>query len=495
MHHKTRIEPWLDGIALLLVMLVTPFLLFPNMKVICVAILIPCMWLCNYWVKGHFVKPTPLNMLLLSLIFMVLTSCRATFDAQFSLPKVAGVLLGVFVFFSLVQFIESESKLKAVIGFYCLGGLALALFSLVGTQWQAKLPTLGRLVRFFPTRFKGLPGAEEGFRPNAVGGSMILFIPLLFLLSSYVLQNWSKVKKRFRVLLIISLISSFFLFTWILLLSQSRGAWVGLAVAAGLLLAQNLRWFRWLASGLVGVCFLLATILSPWQSPEPILQDRFANSELSLSARFGVWERAIYGIQDFPFTGMGMNIFRKVMPVLYPAPNLPPDVDVASAHNHILQAALDLGLPGMVAYLAIWAATARLIYYVWKESQNPLDKVLAQGLGTGLLAQFIFQMTDAIPLGAKAGLFFWMALALSVALFERVRKGTTKLEVMVTTRSKVTSLEVFVMWGLFSLLAIGFMGEHPYAGLSVGTVGGIFLGYGAFENFLGAQRDELNSGI
>ena len=49
-----------------------------------------------------------------------------------------------------------------------------------------------------------------------------------------------------------------------------------------------------------------------------------------------------------------MNAFRKVMPVLYPMFLSSPDFDMAHAHNHLLQVAIDLGIPGLVAYFALW---------------------------------------------------------------------------------------------------------------------------------------------
>ena len=86
----------------------------------------------------------------------------------------------------------------------------------------------------------------------------------------------------------------------------------------------------------------------------------------NVSGRVELWSRALYGIHDFPFTGMGMNVFRKVMPGLYPTYMATPGFDVAHAHNHLLQAALDLGVPGLIAYLALWIGTAALLVRVYR---------------------------------------------------------------------------------------------------------------------------------
>lgn len=93
----------------------------------------------------------------------------------------------------------------------------------------------------------------------------------------------------------------------------------------------------------------------PVTSPEPGLL--FA----SLDQRVEIWSRAIDGIEDFPFTGMGLNTFRKLVFVLYPLSLEGPEVDLGHAHNIWLQVSLDLGLPGLVAYLAIWFSALAML--------------------------------------------------------------------------------------------------------------------------------------
>ena len=62
---------------------------------------------------------------------------------------------------------------------------------------------------------------------------------------------------------------------------------------------------------------------------------------------------------------------------------------------------------------------------VWRGSQMlslqavraiPEAELAAAGLAAGLLAHFAFSLTDAIPLGAKVGVLFWLTLALTVSV-------------------------------------------------------------------------------
>jgi putative inorganic carbon (HCO3(-)) transporter len=157
-------------------------------------------------------------------------------------------------------------------------------------------------------------------------------------------------------------------------------------------------------------------IIGPQQDPSPGM------SLGTLSGRFEVWSRAIYGIQDFPFTGMGMNTFRRVVHVLYPLFTVSPETDIGHAHNEFLQAALDLGIPGLIAFLALNLGAFAMLASSWRQRaelpfSEPLSRALILGLGGGLAAHLIYGMTDAVALGAKPGVLWWMLLGLVAGLY------------------------------------------------------------------------------
>jgi O-antigen ligase len=236
-----------------------------------------------------------------------------------------------------------------------------------------------------------------------------------------------------------------------------------------LVASVRFRWARWTAMAALLIALFLGLVYQPWNHRAE-QQSIAAGTEMSLASRLEIWSRAIYGIQDFPFTGMGMNVFRKVVHVLYPLFTISSDVDIASAHNNILQTALDLGIPGMIAYVGIWSAAAWMLAGIFRHSENQLHRRIAIGLGAGLLAQFIFGMSDAIPLGAKVGIFWWVALAISAALF--------RLEIRAKSmRQRAPAWAILLMWILLSLVAIWFVGNHPYVSLAIGIAGGAYLGY------------------
>jgi hypothetical protein len=243
-----------------------------------------------------------------------------------------------------------------------------------------------------------------------------------------------------------------------LALTESRSAILGACVGLLLLTYLMLPKVRlWLALGVASLCSgvvalgLITLIVgrgqcaagSSWSGSRDVLLTAYCSlpatccllepsvlgyptsDPANVRVRLDIWASALAAIKDAPITGIGMNTFRQIMPERYPSTLIPPDFDVAHAHNIFLQTALDLGLPGMLAYIAIWAITAILLMRAWRHlggdpvSRDSWKRALTAGIGAALLAFLIFGINDAIALGAKPGAFFWALLAIAVLLWKR----------------------------------------------------------------------------
>jgi putative inorganic carbon (HCO3(-)) transporter len=423
----------IDQFQLPLLILSAPIFLFPSPGRIVFFLIIPILWGVAWAVRGEPFPKTPLNSALMLLALMVIISLFSTFDIVFSLPKIAGLIFGISIYFAVVRWLNSSENLWLGIQIFLLAGGVLAMLGLLGTNWFVKFPSLQRIVSHLPPVIRGLPGAEEGFQPNAVAGAMVFFLPLYALLLTKGPRLWKR-RQAGESLLLRSRVqftlqaTVFLLACSVFFLTQSRGAWLGLTVGILAILGWNGRRSRFILMAILLFVFVGSIIIRLNQ--REIFSWVFAHGGSGLAGsvegRLEIWSRAISGIQDFPMTGMGMNTFRKVMPVLYPIFSNDPRIDVAHCHNHILQAALDLGIPGLVAYLALWLLTAYLLIYVFRHAKNPLHRLIASGLGAGLLAHFVFGIQDAIALGAKAGIFFWLTLALAVGVYRIEYKANRK---------------------------------------------------------------------
>jgi putative inorganic carbon (HCO3(-)) transporter len=210
-------------------------------------------------------------------------------------------------------------------------------------------------------------------------------------------------------------------------LTQSRSGYIGLmaGLAAMAVVWLPSRWRVWVIVGLLAVLIAASVFVSQRSAIETI-QAGSGSSALSLDTlegRFEVWSRALYGIRDFPITGMGLNTFRHIVHVLYPLFLIGSDIDLGHAHNEFLQAALDLGLPGLIAFVALYLGAFGLLWQIGRlpkaiaMREDISTRVLALGLGGGLVAHLVYGLTDAVALGAKPGLIFWMLLGLITGLF------------------------------------------------------------------------------
>jgi putative inorganic carbon (HCO3(-)) transporter len=200
-----------------------------------------------------------------------------------------------------------------------------------------------------------------------------------------------------------------------LILTQSRGGIFALGEILMLLVA--LRWKRgWIL--LAGAVVLVSAVVLFFGSTT-ILDVILANATLGgIDGRLEVWSRAVYMIQDFPFTGVGMGSYGRTADLLYPFFLYAPGT-TSHAHNLFLQIAVDLGVPGLIAWLAIWILMLSTAFQLYRYGQARQDG-LAGGLGAGFMCSQIalvsHGMLDAVTWGmVKPAPLVWVLWGLTVA--------------------------------------------------------------------------------
>jgi putative inorganic carbon (HCO3(-)) transporter len=436
---------------LLWLALLSPLFLFPNLSrplALLALLALPALWVARRAARGRLLPSTPLDWPICLLLVMVLVSIFATFDLTLSFGKIMGLIFGVACYYALVDWASTSHRLMRLAQGYILAGAGLSTLALLGTDWSnthwfGKLCGLGQFTQQFPQLMRGLPGAEGGFNPNEVGGSLLWVLPVSL---GFTVFAWTErrgaalVPFAGRCLLVAATLLTFAT----LALTQSRGAILGALVAVLLiawLYAPRAR--RLVVAGVAGGALAVVLLGGPNQvagSVQCVSDFGSAADPLNLGVRSEAWSLALQDIGKAPLTGIGMNTFRALVPAL---PGLPANYDIGHAHNQFLQAALDLGLPGMLAYVAIWLVAAALVLTLWRRvvgravettgdgsgpnAQDITLTLIAQrwlvvAIACALLASFIFNTTDAITLGAKPGVFFWVLLALLVALWRQTAK-------------------------------------------------------------------------
>jgi putative inorganic carbon (HCO3(-)) transporter len=208
----------------------------------------------------------------------------------------------------------------------------------------------------------------------------------------------------------------------VLILTLSRGSWVALAVVT--LGMGMLRWRRGWALAL-----LAALLLGFWiqAAGAAKIAGILASSNTlgTVEGRLEVWSRAIYMIQDFPFSGIGMGAFGDLADILYPFFSFPAG-SVPHAHNLLLQVAVDLGIPGLIAWLAVFILASASAWLAYRQGVARHEGWLA-GLGAGLVcsqaALVVHGMTDAVTWGmVRPAPLAWVLWGMAFSLW-RVRSA------------------------------------------------------------------------
>jgi putative inorganic carbon (HCO3(-)) transporter len=378
---------------------------------------------------------SPLSLPLLVLAIMVLVSLWATFSLEHSLTKVAGMVLGLGLYAAALAAGRDSARMTALLfavylalgGAVVVLGLAVASVGLAGVGPPAGLARLGAAV-------VALPGAMPGALNNEVAGVLLWVAPVAVALAVGLglhLPAATRQYGRARALVVMLGLTGLAVGSLsVLILLRSRSAWLGLGLSLlplPWLLGRRGR----LISLAVGAVVVLAGIvvlgspagrevLAAWAGQAPATTRQFVKASdplQTLELRMEIWSRALYGIQDFAFSGMGMNSFRYVVHPLYPLILIAPDADIAHAHNTWLQAALDLGVPGLVALAAIWMTAIGYLVATVGGTRRFEWRAAAIGLLASFAGQFGYGLTDTVALGARPGFLWWLLLALATLVW------------------------------------------------------------------------------
>jgi O-antigen ligase len=204
--------------------------------------------------------------------------------------------------------------------------------------------------------------------------------------------------------------------------SGSRGGFIALAVVAVFVVlrysAIPLRW-RMSAVSLAALVFLGAASDQYWRQMSTILSDTDYN-QTQESGRLQIWSRGLGYMFDHPVLGVGPNNFQVAEGTLSPfAERQQFGIGVRwnAAHNSFIQVGAELGIPGLVLFVALivtaFAALRRSDRYEralaeWQTSPSTLTPAL-----TAALLGFVVG-SSFLSLAYSEMLYTLMALAIGL---------------------------------------------------------------------------------
>jgi putative inorganic carbon (HCO3(-)) transporter len=371
---------------------------------------------------------TPFNLALIPWGIMLMVAILVSADIDQSLPKATGLILGLAVWRVLVLLVRTRRDVPwAVAGFVALG-LGLVFIGALGIDASLKVPGLTQFNLGRAFSLSGRLGLT--IHPNQLAGLICLFLPVLV---SLLAGRRSGSGRRHTLTMIGLLIATLFVGV-VLLSTQSRGGWVGTSAGLlALLAAWSLRvppspartvaraaTVAVLLAGLAGLLWIgPARLQALWLAPPT---DTALGTFTTLLYRQELWPWALKAAGDFAYTGTGLGSFREVAFRLYPV-QISPSADIGHAHNIFLQTALDVGMPGLVAYVSLLLIAAA---GAWSAAREARLRPIALGLLAGLVGLHVYGLADALSLGSKPGILFWYALGLIAALCTVARRPSVQ---------------------------------------------------------------------
>lgn len=417
-------NPTLAG-ELLCLLLAAPALYFPNWFPVWAPwtslALLAGGWLWRRWRLGVWLARTPADWPLFFLFGVMLPvslwAAPPGLREEYSIPRTYILVWNFSLFWLVVTHGSRRVATWLLLTAAFLGtGMALALVAPLGVQWPDKTPVLGALLQRMPTPLAGVfRGAESGFSANQVAGVLLFVLPLVIVLVGASFARCKRSPVWWAAALAATGMAV------VLVATQSRSGMIGLAAGMVVAILLPFRWGRWLLAG-----GAVATALLLWFQFDRILllSDAVLSNDIGEQAgtllwRGDVWARALDAIQDFRFTGMGLGTFRESVDI-YPPFLAGPQYDLAHAHNFFMQQALDFGLPGFIALVAIYMVVVGQIVALWRAAVHPEVPAgpivswrnWALGFAASLAAQTVYSLTDAVTMGAKPNFLLWYLLAL-----------------------------------------------------------------------------------
>lgn len=410
---------------------VTPLLLFPSLRPCWTAlalVTLALLWLLRWLVRGEPWPVTAFNVPLLAFMLTIPVALWVSPLPEFSVPKAAGLVLGLATFRATAFAMRGRRALGLAVAVFCGLGLAILGIGTLSAQWLEKVTFLTALTSRVPRLIASLPGLRAvGVHPNQIAGALTLYLPLAVALPFQALQQRTRAQQWLGTIGAAGFLAAV---VGLLVLTQSRSGWIGgvvgvLALVSLSTLAATRRWKQVLGALLPLVAAVAVAAIIVAVGPARVGEVLYgagteapveeAIGTVSMAGRLEIWSRALYAVQDFPFTGCGLGAFRRVVHVLYPLFIIGIDVDIAHAHNMLLQTALDVGLPGLIAYLALLVVAGATCWHWARRGGGPV-RTVALGLGAGLIGLHVYGLTDALALGSKPAVAFWLALGLLAGL-------------------------------------------------------------------------------
>jgi putative inorganic carbon (HCO3(-)) transporter len=285
--------------------------------------------------ERRFAPTTPLNWPIFALLLWLPMGIWVATDGVRAWQATGFLALGLALYIAFLNWPPTQRRPWLLAAFIVGCGL---LLTTIGPEILPSVPTEFFVFSEEVTKSKPIDyfGVGETINPNVLAGGLLWPIPLLVALA--IRTSWAR-RRWLPPFLIILALPGFVT----LVLVQSRGGYLALAVA--LMLVITLRW-PW-AGVAMSIAVVTTSLVLLWEGA-PLFLEPFGSdgTVTSFSGRLDIWQGTLTALGDYGLTGVGLGNFDLVVPAYLTTWT----TSIPHAHNLFLQIAVDLGVPGVIFY-------------------------------------------------------------------------------------------------------------------------------------------------
>lgn len=339
---------------------------------------------------------TPINIFIALLFVVILISFLRSGCFRCSLKGLIRTIKYIVLYFALIDLFSEENPLRLkrvfwgilfIAGFTFLNGIFQDIFGFdfIRQHTIDKLDYLHRVNGSF-------------VHANDFGAYIILVLPLTFIFLS------SRFSKANRLAALIICLLGFYC----LLRTSSRGAWLGFIIGAVIYFIYYKKKFS-LAIPLAMISFVIV-----FPNALKRVLSIFSSQQSTVWERLKLWQGTWDMVKEHPILGFGINTFSEYFPKFKPA-DYP---DLKYTHNSYLQMWSEIGLIGLIIFLALIFTVMVLALRKNKEKIkiSPQSGQILLGLTCGYIAFLIHAGLDTNLYSLVLLTNFWVYSAYIISL-------------------------------------------------------------------------------
>ena len=417
-------------LGLIVTILVSPFLGFfdhPTIILVCLVIIDFIAYISKVLIGKRVFRVRLVDAMVILFGVLFLMGGIITSGGTDSLKAALIYFALMLIYFLVVNLFDTREWLYRSVVAVAVPSVLVALYGIIGYA-VVNMPS-----KWLDTAmFSGITSRAVSVfeNPNMLATYLILTAPFVWMCAFN-----KKLSPKLRTAALIGAIASMVcvIMTW------SRGAWLGIIVAIILFVLVNYKY---------SLKYILAIALtSPiWVGFIPrTVATRFLSignlADSSTYYRLYTWKGSLKLLADYWMCGIGVG--EAAFTQIYPLYSYVGIDSTVHSHNIFLQIAIELGVVALLIFVFAMFLTVQKGFWTLKSASEKSIKLFASAALSGLVAALVHGMVDYIWYNYRVFFAFWVVVALvcacaNVCKNEKMRNG----EYLIDTREKSLYLDI-----------------------------------------------------